>query len=127
MKVGHVLDKTWTYRLGKFEACPSKTEGVSHECPISGSTVPFLVQLGQQEKLLALREFGTQSSRRWHANQVSGELQFGLCLKLIAQIFAENQVSHFWSVPFPVLYSMTNEFCLRLYKQEDVRNCVEDQ
>ena len=93
MKVGHVLEETWNYLLCKLGACPSKTEDVRRKCPNSGSTVPFLVQMGQQEKPLVLREIWTQSPRRWYANQVSGELQCGLCLKLIEQIFAENQVS----------------------------------
>ena len=94
MKVGHVL--AWNYLLCKLGVCPSKTEDVRHECPNSGSTVPFLVQMGQQGKPLALRKIGKQSSWRCHANQVSGELQCGLCLKLRAQIFTENQVCHFW-------------------------------
>ncbi len=42
---------------------------------ILGATAPFLTQVGQAEKLLVLREIGTQSSLRKHASGVSGELR----------------------------------------------------
>ena len=65
--------------------------------------------LGQAENpTLVLCEIGTQPSRREHANQASGELQFGLCLKSIGQVSAENQVSPFWRVRFSMIYSIYN-------------------
>ena len=57
--------------------------------------IPFLMLMGHAKEPLVLCEIETQSSRRKHANQASSELQFGLCLKSIGQILAENQVSHF--------------------------------
>ena len=57
--------------------------------------IPFLMLMGHAEEPLVLCEIETQLSRRKHANQASCELQFGLCLKSIGQILAENQESHF--------------------------------
>ena len=62
---------------------------------ISSATVPYLMEVEQAEKVLVLCEIGMQLSRREHANHASGDLQFGLCLKSICQILADNQVSHF--------------------------------
>ena len=63
------------------------------------AVIPFLMLMGHAEEPLVLCEIETQSSRRKHANQASFELQFGLCLKSIGQILAENQVSHFLICP----------------------------
>ena len=63
------------------------------------AAIPFLMQMGHAEEALILCEIETQSSRRKHAHLASCKLQFGLCLKSIGQILAENQVSHFLICP----------------------------
>ena len=78
MKVGLVLEETWNYPLCKLGACPSETVDTRCKCPNSSPTVPFLVQMGQQEKLQFRCEIRMQSSWLRHADQVSGELQCGL-------------------------------------------------
>ena len=83
----------------KLEACLSISEDDRHKCPISFATVPFLMQMGHAEELFVLYKIKMQSSCLKHAKHDSCKLQFGLCLKLIGLILAENQVSHFLICP----------------------------
>lgn len=62
-----------------------------YSCPISDAD--------KAEKLIVLCKIRTQLSCCKHACQASGELQFCLCLKMIGQVLAENQMSLFWPVP----------------------------
>ena len=45
-------NETRSYLQCKLGACPLNTEDVTRKCPNSSSTVPFLVQIVQQEKPL---------------------------------------------------------------------------
>ena len=107
-------DKQYLHHsMGKFCGQPNfevlliKVQFVPQWYFISVSTdfaYKWLMTSHIQETWLLLCEIGTQSSRHEHANHFQESCNFCVCLKLIAQIFTENQVSRDLS-HFSVLYT----------------------